>query len=52
MWQALDKHIHKVDVESVPWDFPSSLGVKNLLCNAGDTSLIPGLGRPYMPRSH
>ena len=23
--------------------------VKNLLCNAGDTGLIPGPGRPHMP---
>ena len=25
--------------------------VKNPPCNSGDTSLIPGLGRSYMPRA-
>ena len=27
-------------------DFPGGLVVKSLLANAGDTDLIPGLGRP------
>ena len=27
------------------WGFPSGSGVKNLLTNAGDSSLIPGLRR-------
>ena len=26
------------------WDFPGGSVVKNLLCNAGDTGLIPGQG--------
>ena len=33
------------------WDFPGSQVVKNLPANAGDTSLIPGLGRFHMPQS-
>ena len=28
------------------WSFPGGLGVKNLSANVGDTSLIPGSGRP------
>ena len=26
------------------WDFPGSPVVRNILCNAGDTGLIPGQG--------
>ena len=33
-------------------DFPGGPVVKNLLCNAGDTSSIPGLGRFHMPQSN
>ena len=32
-------------------DFPSGPVVKNLPCNARDTSLIPGPGRSHMPLS-
>ena len=34
------------------WDFPGGAVVKNLPTNAGDTGLIPGLGRSHMPRSN
>ena len=30
------------------WDFPGGTEDKNLSANAGDTGLIPGLGRFYM----
>ena len=30
-------------------DCPGGPVVKNMLANAGDTSLIPSLGRSYMP---
>ena len=33
-------------------DFPGSAVVKNLLANAGDTGLSPGLGRSHMPQSN
>ena len=33
-------------------DFPGGLVVKKLAANAGDTGLIPGLGRSHMPRGH
>ena len=32
--------------------FPGGSVVQNLPANAGDMSLIPGLGRPHMPRSN
>ena len=32
--------------------FPGSSVVKNLPAYAGDMGSIPGLGRPYMPRSN
>ena len=32
-------------------DFPGDPVVKNLPANAGDTDLIPGLGRSHMPRN-
>ena len=32
-------------LSSLPWGFPGGLVVKNLPANAGDTGLIPGLGR-------
>ena len=32
-------------------DFPGGPVVKNLPANAGDTGLIPGMGRSHMPRS-
>ena len=32
-------------------DFPGGVVDKNLPANAGNTSLIPGLGRFYMPQS-
>ena len=32
--------------------FPGGSVVKNLPANAGDTSLIPGPGRPYMQQSN
>ena len=31
--------------------FLGDLVVKNAPANAGDTGLIPGLGRPHMPQS-
>ena len=31
------------------WCFSGGPGVKNLPANAGDTGLIPGLGRYHMP---
>ena len=34
-----------------PWDFPGG-AVKNPPANAGDTGLIPGLGRSHMPQSN
>ena len=33
-------------------DFPGGAVVKNLPANAGNTGLIPGLGRSHMPRSN
>ena len=30
------------------WDFPGSPVVRNLSTNAGETGLIPGLGRSHM----
>ena len=33
-------------------DFPGGAVVKNPPANAGDTGLIPGLGRPHMPQSN
>ena len=32
--------------------FPGGPAVMNLLCNAGDTSLIPGPGRSHMPQDN
>ena len=32
--------------------FPGGSVVQNLPANAGDVSLIPGLGRPHMPQSN
>ena len=32
-------------------DFPGGAVVKNPPASAGDTGLIPGPGRPHMPRS-
>ena len=39
-------------IKSKPWDFPGGPVVKNLPANAGDTGLIPDLGRSHMPRSN
>ena len=33
-------------------DFPGGAVVENPPANAGDTGLIPGLGRSHMPRSY
>ena len=33
-------------------DFPGGAVLKNLPANAGDTGLIPGLGRSHMPQSN
>ena len=33
-------------------DFPGGAVVKNPPANAGDTGLIPGLGRSHMPQSN
>ena len=35
-----------------PWDFLGGPVVKNLPANAGDTGLIPGLGRSHKPWSN
>ena len=37
-------------IKNKPRGFPSGSGVKNPSANAGDTGLIPGPGRPHMPR--
>ena len=34
------------------WDFPGSAVVKNPPANAGDTDLIPGLGRSHVPQNN
>ena len=34
------------------WDFSGGTVVKNPPANAGDTGLIPGLGRSRMPQSN
>ena len=34
---------------SLSWDFLGGLVVRNPPANAGDTGLIPGLGRSHMP---
>ena len=34
------------------WDFSGGAVVKNPPANAGDTGLIPGLGRSHMPWSN
>ena len=39
-------------VQSGPQWFPGGPVVKNLLCNARDTGLIPGLGRSHMLQSN
>ena len=44
-------YIHKTKFEGLKrpaLGFPGSPVVKNLPCNAGDTSSIPGLGRSHM----
>ena len=33
-------------------DFPGGTVIKNTPANAGDTGLVPGPGRPHMPRSN
>ena len=40
------------NIKKRSWDFPGSPVVKNPPANAGDTSLIPGLGRSRMPRGN
>ena len=40
----LEKHVVKLPSQKDNWGFPGA--------NAGDTSLIPGLGRSHMPRSN
>ena len=45
-WDHLRQHAQK-------WpkgDFPDGPVVKNPPANAGDTGLIPALGRPHMPQ--
>ena len=39
---------HKADLEVWRRDFPGVPVIKNLLANAGDKGLIPGLGRFHM----
>ena len=47
--------INKMKRQPSEWErekgFPGGAVVKNLPANAGDTGLIPGLGRSHMPRS-
>ena len=49
------KHIFQLLVDKAVlenmylWEFPGGLVVKNPPVNAGDTGLIPGLGRFHMP---
>ena len=48
-------YIHKTKFEGLKrpaLGFPGSPVVKNLPCNAGDTSSIPGLGRSHMPHGN
>ena len=40
------------DKNSIHWDFPGGAVVKNPPVNAGDTGLIPGLGRSHMLQSN
>ena len=44
-WEAPDQM-----TSSITQDFPVSPVVKNSPANAGDTGLIPGLRRSYMPQ--
>jgi len=39
---------HK-DKKHLTWGLPGGSVVKNLLATAGDTGLIPGLGRSHIP---
>jgi len=39
-------------LKSIGKDFPGGPGVKSLPSSAGDTGLIPGLGRFHMLRSN
>ena len=41
----------KVKFKTIVLDFPGGAVVKNPPANAGDTRLIPGLGRSHMPWS-
>ena len=41
--------IIKKSTNNKSWDFPCGPAVKNPPANAGDTSLIPGLGRSHVP---
>ena len=43
---------HSNKIKNVTEDFPGGLVVKNPLVNAGDTGLIPGLGRFHMIQSN
>ena len=40
------------EIKSLLGDFPGGSVVKNPPVNAGDTGLIPGLGRSHMPWSN
>ena len=39
-------------LKGAPWNFLGGLVVKNLLDNAGDTSLIPASGGSHMPQGN
>ena len=45
------KKTYEEKTKNTTGGFPRHLVVKNPPANAGDTSLIPGLGRSHMPRS-
>ena len=42
----------KLFLKAQAWGFPGGSVVKNLPANAGDTGLIPGLGRSHLLRSN
>ena len=51
-WMIHTKVAKSVDLKSSHQDFPGGPLFKNPPANAGDTGLIPDLGRFYMSRSN
>ena len=49
--QACSGFFTKIFIKKANGNFPGGTVVKNLPANAGDTGLIPGLGRSHMPQS-